>query len=55
MDMNGKTKENLELRRVQLMFEVTVEPGSLDDIVAEIQQIDFTLGEIDAGRPTPLH
>ena len=54
MDMHGKTREDLEQMRERLAHEVTVGAGDLDDIIAEIQQIDFTLGEIDAGRNVPL-
>ena len=51
----GMTKEDLERKREKLDAEYRRYPEDRDDLLRSIQEIDFTLGEIDAGRPTPLH
>jgi hypothetical protein len=57
-DMRGMTKDQLETRRLELvdMLGETIVDGADEhaQLFAELQRVDFVLGEIDVGRPTPL-
>lgn len=50
MAMYGMTEEDLERKREELYAEYTRYPYGRDDLVSAIQEIDFALGEIAAGR-----